>query len=456
MVLCIITLFLLLSPFFTACRENIPEAEQPLVQIRTVEAVTEKTSPSVSGFGTVLYYSKADVFPAAEGYIEKIYFDEGDKVKKGDILAKLKQEKLLLQRREAAAAVDAKKSLLSLAEERLKAGLLETEQKIISVRSGEAYLEHKKTELSNMERIYTNKKQLFEAGGISPEELEKHKMSFINRSYEAVKAQNDLDILKCGYRDKDILAAGYLLPQETAERNELFKKINTSMLLAEKNAAVSDLNAVSAELAIIDLLIKETEIHSPISGIIGTREMDIGEKVNPETKLFSVFDSSKVYLRVEIGEIKSFEIKKGNPVSASTDYAEITGTVEMISPVINPASRSREIKILADNSSNLLIPGSFVKVNIRTGENENYTVIPETALLKDEENKNNAVFMVRNNILFKKEIDVSFIQDNKVFIRQGQGSGGSEFDYSETISGEIISLYPDTAMTDGMKVEITR
>ncbi len=448
----IIKLLLLFSPVITACKETVPESEYHPVQIRTAETETENTAPSVSGFGTVLYYSKADVFPPAEGYIENIYFEEGDKVNTGDILAKLRQEKLLLQRMEASAAVESKKSLLSLADERLKAGLLEAEQKIIAIKSGEAYLDQKNAELANMERIYANKKQLYEAGGLSPEELENYKMAFINASYETASAQNDLDILKCGYRDSDILSAGYPVPHETGKRNEIVKRINTSILKAERNAAESDLNAVLAELAIIDLLIKETEILSPISGIIGKREMDRGEKVEPGTRLFTIFDSSKVYLRVEIGELRSFEIRKGNPASALTDYAAITGTVELISPVINPSSRSREIKILADNSNNLLIPGSFVKVSIRTGENKFYTVIPEAALLKDEKTNIPSVFIVRNNTLFKKEIDVSFVQDNRAFIRNCEDID----DPGADISGEIVCLDPDKRMTDGMKVEITK
>ena len=448
----IIKLLLLFYPVITACKETVPAAEYHPVQIRTAETETEKTAPSITGFGTVLYYSKADVFPPAEGYIENIYFEEGDKVMAGDILAKLRREKLLLQRMEAAAAVESKKSLLSLADERLKAGLLEAEQKIIAVKSGEACLDQKNAELANMERIYANKKQLYEAGGLSPEELENYKMAFINASYETANAQNDLDILKCGYRDSDIMSAGYPVPQETEKRNEIIKKMNTSILTAERDAAESDLNAVLAELAIIDLLIKETEIRSPISGIIGKREMDRGEKVEPGTRLFTIFDSSKVYLRVEIGELSSFEIRKGNPASALTDYAEITGTVELISPVINPSSRSREIKILADNSNNLLIPGSFVKVCIRTDENRIYTVIPEAAILKDENTNIPSVFIVRNNTLFKKEIDLSFVQDNRAFIRNFKSIDDSGAD----ISGEIVCLDPDKRMTDGMKVEITK
>lgn len=452
MLLNIIKILLVFSPLITACRETQPEREYHPMQIRTAEAQTENTAPYISGFGTVLYYSKADVYPPAEGYIENIYFEEGDKVNAGDILVKLGKEKLLLQRMEASAAVESRKSLLSLADERLKAGMLEAEQKIIAVKSGEAYLDQKIAELANMERIYAIKKQLYEAGGLSPEELENYKMAFKKASYETASAQNDLDILKCGYRDSDIISAGYPVPQETDKWNEIIKKINTSILTAERNAAESDLNAALAELAIIDLLIKETEIRSPISGIIGKREMEKGEKAEPGTRILTIFDSSKVYLRVEIGELRSLEIRKGNPAAALTDYAEITGAVELISPVINPASRSREIKILADNSNNLFIPGSFAKVSIRTGEDRPCTVIPEAALLRDENTDITSVFIVRNNTLFKKEIDVSFIQDNRAFISYSEGNDGPGAD----ISGEIVCLDPDKRMTDGMRVEIAK
>ena len=186
----------------------------PPVGVKCAEAVSGTAVPAVTTFGTVLYYSKADVYPTTEGYIEKLYVKEGDSVNKGERLAKLRQEKLFIERDKAVSEVESKESLLKLSEEKLKEGRKEAEKKIISINGSITSLKQKELELENMKRIYNNKKELFEAGGLSPEELETVKMTYLNTEYEYIKAENDFNYIRTGYRDEDITEYGYEVPDD--------------------------------------------------------------------------------------------------------------------------------------------------------------------------------------------------------------------------------------------------
>jgi len=391
----VMCLFIILIPA-TGCRKNGNQTVRAIpAAVRCAEVVRRITAPELSAFGTVIYYSKADVYPTTEGYIESLEVMEGDSVKKGDTLSFLRQKKLFIEKEKALSEVESKKSLLKLSEEKLRGGRKEAEKKIISITGAVHSLDQKKLELENIKRIFSNKKQLFDAGGLSSEELEAVRMNYIKIEYDFKKVQNNLELIRTGYRNRDIEEKGFLVPENNEEKNTLLIKINTAILEAERAVSKAELAAAEADLKSIELLIRETEIKSPISGIIGKRDMDIGEKVKTDTKMFTVFQSSQVFIRIETGEKSSSIIKKGMKAEISAESGKYQGTVKIISPVINPETRTREIKIIADNSNGELIPGSFVKVKIKTGRESDNTLIPDEAVIKTDDSGPASVFIVQ-------------------------------------------------------------
>ncbi len=416
----------------------------PPVGVKCAEAVSGTAVPAVTTFGTVLYYSKADVYPTTEGYIEKLHVKEGDSVNKGERLAKLRQEKLFIERDKAVSEVESKESLLKLSEEKLKEGRKEAEKKIISINGSITSLKQKELELENMKRIYNNKKELFEAGGLSPEELETVKMTYLNTEYEYTKAENDFNYIRTGYRDEDITEYGYEVPDDPEIKKELLIKINTSILEAEKQVAQAQLNSSVSELERIDLLVSETEILSPIKGIIGKRDLDIGEKVKPDTKMFTIFQSEKVFIRIEIEENRALEINKGDKAEISTDYISLTGKVEIVSPVINPETRSREMKIIALNPEGDLVPGSFVRIKIKTGEEKQEVMVPEEAVIKNEADNTYSVFIIREGRVFKKKIMIPYFFENRAVISEGLKPG------------ELVCIDPPRNLQEGKEVLILK
>lgn len=446
---------------------NSSAFESPPAAVRCAEASTLLCAPSINSFGTVLYHSKADVYPTTEGYIESLYAGEGDYVIKGERLARLRQEKLFIERDKTLSDVESKKSLLRLSDEKLKEGRIAAEKTIISIEGAAASLKQKTLELENMKRIYGNKKQLFDAGGLAPEELESVRMSYLNTEYEYEKSVNDFALVSAGYRDEDIISAGYSIPEDPETKKEILVKINTSILEAEKGVAQAQLDSAVSELKRIDLLIKETVITSPISGTIGRRNLDIGEKVTPEKSMFTVFQSEKVFVRIEVEENRALGIKKGDEAELFTDTVKSTGMVHLISPMVNPETRSREIKIIASNSGGNLVPGSFIRVRIRTAREREETVVPEKALVRDgagsgAESPGDAstreapqrdtaaggealsVFIVREGKAFRKAVRVSYIADGMAVIADG------------IKPGEIVCIDPPRSLREGKEVTIIK
>ena len=439
----ILTVIILIFPLLSSCRKQEEVFKVLPLSVKTVEVIRKKTAPEISSFGTVLYYSKADVYPTTEGYIDSIEVVEGDDVSKGKLLARLRQKKLFIEKDKSISEVNSKKSLLRLSEEKLISGRKEAEKKIISINGALNLLNQKKLELDNIKRIYSNKKELFDAGGLSMEELESVKMSYLKSKYEHEKSLNDLELIKTGCRNSDIREKGYAVPNDEEKRKSLLIKINTSILEAEKEVTEAELRSAEAELERINLLIKETEIRSPIEGIIGRKNFDIGEKVKPDSNIFTVFNSSKVYVRFEAGENISSEIKKGMKAVVSAGGKSEEGEVSIISPVINPETGTREIKIILDNKSGKFIPGSFAHIKVKTGNEKKRYILPENAVVENREDGIFSVFIIRNNTVFKKNIKILYRTDESAVL----ADGGLE-------EGELVCLDPPVSISDGREVKI--
>ena len=212
---------------------------------------------------------------------------------------------------------------------------------------------------------------------------------------------------------------------------------------AEKEVAESELKSAEAELERINLLIKETEIRSPISGIIGKKNFDLGEKVKPDSNMFTVFKSSKVYVRFEAGENISSEIEKGMKAVVSAGGESEEGEISIISPVINPETRTREIKIILDNKNGKFIPGGFAHIKVKTGREKERYIIPENAVIENREDGVTSVFIVRNNAAFKKEVKVLYKTDETAVLADGALE-----------EGELVCLDPPVSLSDGREVSI--
>ena len=82
--------------FLNACGgEDLPEQElQKPVSVKTVEATMQPLSSQSSYSGTVEPIERVRLSTRILGWIEKIYFEEGEKIQKGSVLVKLRSQDL--------------------------------------------------------------------------------------------------------------------------------------------------------------------------------------------------------------------------------------------------------------------------------------------------------------------------------------------------------------------------
>ncbi len=433
-----------------ADRNEQPGAYETQVRkkIRVVHSCLQTVRPFLETFGTLVYHSKADIYPGIDGTIESVPVEEGQRVSKGQALALFSKERLLTNHEQIEAEVASKQALLSLAEERLLEGKKAVEAKILEIQKAKADLAQREAEYNNISKIYSNKKRVHEAGGISTGELETLRTRLVAAQMELVRAEKNLEIQQIGFREEDILAAGLKVPVEDLQRQMVFADINTRMLLAERRVAEAELGAARAELRLVMMMLEETVVEAPIEGIVGMRFVEVGEKAGRDTLLFTLFNTDTVYAQVEVAESDLIGLRAGQEADLRFEadlQQTVQGKIELIAPYINPKTRTARVRISLDNSRGDYIPGMFTRVRIFTGEAKEQVTVPHQAVLTDPQALpagNAVVYVVRNERTFRQEVVV------------GQRVGDSVVILEGLKEGEAVVLDSSLGLRDGTDVEV--
>ncbi len=416
--------------------------------VRVGYSRSQVVRPALDTFGTLVYHSKADIYPGIDGTVEKILVEEGQRVAKGQTLVLFSKDRLLTSREQFEAEVASKQALLKLAEEKLREGRNTVEARILEIQKAEAELKQAQAEFDNISQIYSNKKRLFEAGGISEGELQSLHTRFIAGQMELSRAEKDLEIRRIGFRDQDILAAGWDVPADEQQRLQLLRRINTGMLDAQRRVAEAELGAAEAQLRRITMMLGDTAVQAPIDGIVGMRFVEVGEKADRDTLLLTLFNTDIVFAQVEVAEADLQNLEVGQEAELlfeGEDESRARGRVELISPYIDPKARTARVRVRVDNSTGSYIPGMFARIRIFVGDAEQKVTVPQRAIVTNAEilSEDKAiVFLVRNSRVFRREV------------YPGQREGDRVVVLSGLEPGEALVLDAAPGMRDGTEVEV--
>jgi RND family efflux transporter MFP subunit len=335
--------------------------------------------------------------------VTDIYVEEGDKVKKGDVLAKLDTKTLELE---------VIKSEINL----------QIEQKNLEdLVSGISNLKLKQ-ELENAKKEYENAKKeldryivLLEEGAISTEEIEQKETI-----YE--KAKNT-----------------YELALENINSND-------DLIIQEKKVEQQ-----KADIALLEEKLENAIIKSPIDGVIVTSNTKKGILATSSNVLFIIDNTDELEIEVNISEFDVNNIKLGQEVLITGDAfegIEFKGKVTYIAPSaqITRTSAGEEtsvkVKINIENPTDKLKPGFTADVTINTGLKENILKLPYEAVFRKKDG-DYVIYKVDNDTINEIPVDVGI--EGVIYI---------EIISDKLKEGDKVVLNPQENLTDGMKVRI--
>jgi RND family efflux transporter MFP subunit len=149
---------------------------------------------------------------------------------------------------------------------------------------------------------------------------------------------------------------------------------------------------------------KNSEIRSPMDGLLTSIQTIDGELVSESNELFTV-SSRKNYVRGEVNEEDVGEVKPGMKAMVQL-YAyrtqQFDALVSSIQPAADPETQRYTIVLQLENSPDNLMTGMTGEMNIITGTHENVLIVPTRALLVDQ------ALIVDHGIVEARTVKVGF------------------------------------------------
>ncbi len=258
----------------------------------------------VHGPGTV--QSKVGVTVSAKitGILEKLYADQGDHVKKGQLLAELDIAELRARATAARAAEYRARHDLN----RAKADLLKAEANLVLAQSN-----------------YERDSQLLKPGYIS------------QQAFDTTKAA-----------------------LKVAESEVNSSRASVNALHAQVAYAESDTHAAEAVLAY-------ARIPAPMDGLITVRKAEVGDTVSPGTPIFQMVDY-QIWAASWIDEAKVAQLREGQKASIKLRSGRVfQGEVVRLNKEADTVTRELEVDIKFNTLPNPLVIGEETEVDIDTG-----------------------------------------------------------------------------------------
>ena len=418
------------------------EAKSEKLCVKVVRAGMETFCDEMDSFGTVIYRLKNDVTSLVNGTIGEFLVKEGDFVKKGQVIAKLKNVQLEIQREQYLLNLESAKAAVELAEAEYAQAVLGVESRVLAVEKAKLNLKRREIEYELQKKNFENQRQLYEIGGVTKNSLEQQKISLESTGAEIEILKKEIEISSLGLRRQDLEKNG----MEPAEEENLFQRqiveFNTRTAFASLMSAKAAYKNALQQLSAVNKYIEELSIKSPVAGILGEKYFETGEYLKENEKIAVVFDTESVFVAAEIQEKDRVNLLEDAPVAVEFPSLNrcFSSKIAEISPAADFQSGNFSIKIPVDNPEGVLKPGMFARCKIQKNLPEEYVCIPDLAFQGGEEEEGK-VFCVANGFAVQKEVKVKSRKNGKIWLEKGLEEG------------ETVILNPAMFLKDGQAVQ---
>lgn len=195
-------------------------------------------------------------------------------------------------------------------------------------------------------------------------------------------------------------------------------------LFHEKQAEVA---RYDAEMAQTRTQIKKATATSPIVGIVGQKNYNLGERVPTQSDkgVVTLMRIDEVYAEGEVNERDMASLRSGLEAIVYPDaypQTQLRGVIERLEPVLKQESRSVIAKVRLPNRQLLLKPGMFTRMEIVLDKVPQVVAIPAAAL-RQAPDKSWQVFVISDDIAFLRKVAIGLATPQWVEIKEGLKPG---------------------------------
>jgi cobalt-zinc-cadmium efflux system membrane fusion protein len=167
-------------------------------------------------------------------------------------------------------------------------------------------------------------------------------------------------------------------------------------------------------------------IRSPIAGTVVEKLITPGELLTAgSTPCFTVADLSRVWVMAHIFGSDLASVNVGDPAEVETGIAtnNFSGTVDNISALVNPDTRSVLVRVVVKNPGEFLKKQMFVRVLIHAREDSTGLLVPVSGILRDDENLPFVYLALPDGSFARRRVTLGYRADDRYDITSGLKAG---------------------------------
>jgi cobalt-zinc-cadmium efflux system membrane fusion protein len=203
-----------------------------------------------------------------------------------------------------------------------------------------------------------------------------------------IKARDAFALADRFYKRAQDLFAHKVIAQADLEQAES-TRTQAEADLQSSEQAIRVLGFANPESVLTNPPSAELPLLAPLAGEVVERLCSPGQLLQAGgTQCFTLSDMSKVWVLVNIyqNDIANVHIGQDVSIDSETYPGEVHGKIEYISPALDPTTRTLQARIEASNPGERLKKDMYVTAEVRAGVIPNALVIPDAAVLRDDQN----------------------------------------------------------------------
>jgi len=170
--------------------------------------------------------------------------------------------------------------------------------------------------------------------------------------------------------------------------------------------AEANVEAAKGALDVVQKLVNDTVIRSPIAGVVAMRYVQAGEKVSADNKLLDIVNLQKMELEAAVPTNDITNVAIGQRVTLRIEGLPqtIEGKVVRINPATQSGSRSVLVYVQIANPQNQLRSGMFAEAQLILKTKTGVLALPQNAIRKD--GNGTYVYVVEGGVLARKPVTI--------------------------------------------------
>ena len=152
---------------------------------------------------------------------------------------------------------------------------------------------------------------------------------------------------------------------------------------ADLDAAQAEFDQASARVQEVRSLIDKKTIKAPFSGVIGIRQVNLGEYLQSGAKVASLQSLDPIYADFYLPQQTLGDLSKGQGVIINADGLagqEFKGEINAIDSIVDEATRNVRVQATLANADHKLRPGMYVDINVPLTKSVKHISLPATAI----------------------------------------------------------------------------